>query len=98
MHNLLLLNAEQKKLPHVATGQILDWSFSYGAESSIWVCTELAWCVSQPPFTSDLQSVGSLTSSTSSRSVSAHTPSNNSTPKLFSVAADFLLLLDPDSS
>ncbi len=37
--------AEQKKPTHIATGKVLDWSFTYGAESGVWICTELAWYV-----------------------------------------------------
>ncbi|DBB03841.1 TPA: hypothetical protein ACH3X1_012936 [Trebouxia sp. C0004] len=34
---------KQKKPTRIATGKVLDWSFTYGAESGIWICTELAW-------------------------------------------------------
>ena len=27
---------------------MLDWSFTYGAESGVWICTELAWYVAMP--------------------------------------------------
>lgn len=40
---LLVQPVEQKQTTHIVTGQILDWSFTYGAEPSIFIATELAW-------------------------------------------------------
>ena len=37
------LLAEQKKPAPILTGNILDWSFTYGIEPGIWIATELAW-------------------------------------------------------
>lgn len=41
----LAVSAEQKSPARVATGRILDWSFTYGAEPGIYIATELAWWV-----------------------------------------------------
>ena len=42
---LLASSAEQKSRGRVATGRILDWSFTYGAEPGIYIATDLAWWV-----------------------------------------------------
>ena len=42
-NKLLVQPVEQKQTTHIVTGQILDWSFTYGAEPSIFIATELAW-------------------------------------------------------
>ena len=36
--------AEQKRM-HIATGNILDWGLTYGAEPCVYIATDLAWWV-----------------------------------------------------
>ena len=40
--------AEQKQSTHIETDCITDWSFTYGAEPSIWISTQFAWYVAMP--------------------------------------------------
>lgn len=36
-------SVEQKVSTRISTGQILDWSFTYGTKPGIFIATELAW-------------------------------------------------------